>query len=1024
MKPLRLVLQAFGPYADQQDFDFRELGDHTFFLIHGDTGAGKSTILDALCYALYGDSSGGDRTGLQLRSHHAPQFRPTTVLFDFAIGSNHYRVTRSPELERPKRRGTGTITSPQSARLWLRNGCNNDDEPGEILAERWEQVNCRVIELLGFECSQFRQVVVLPQGKFRDFLVAPSGEREAILSVLFKTDEFETIERALKNTANQIKRKYDQQKQRLNDLFEYAAVKDMSALLLHRKQRVVELEYIKEQVDTLRVAADEAQQELHKGQETHRLFTKQTQAEQVVAQLNAQQDEMKAYQAELDRGHRAATILDVEVTLGQRLAEEHKASSEREEARQSYDAALAAQKQARYELIQAEQREPDIAKTRQQVTQLQEIVSRIGELEEARTKLDTVEQQAQVIALQYLDLKDSLDSAEADLQALNLIVTTSRNTVAQREDYLLRFESSSRLNKQRERLDIVITTLDAAQQAEQHAAQNSARTRSKYEQGREQIEQIEHTWYVGQAGLLAQNLIAGSPCPVCGAVEHPLPAPAALNVLTETDLKHQRDVQRKHEKAWQDALTVLAEKQTALADIRAEHTTLVETLGEYRSSALVTLHEAFKKATDDLEVVQAACEALPEQEKKLSATLVNVATLKEQMASLNRAHIVVTNAVETARAIAFERERVVPAHLRTRAAIENTLAATQKLLEQQCAAFEQARKQNGEAEAAVAATQATWTTRVETSRQAQQRTHEQGVAFKERLVNQGFADPETYYAAKRPVDALQLLGLRIAAHEQDYTIAVNSLSEAAKAVEGLILPEITILTAAAEQSRKSHEGALQLQASLREQLAQYVKWCDEAEQLSVGLEQLQHQYLVIGDIARIANGDNAYRMSFQRFVLAALLDEVLINASHRLQTMSRGRYKLQRALEQHDRRLAGGLELEVLDFFTGRARLAKTLSGGESFLASLALALGLADVVQARTGGIHLETMFVDEGFGSLDERTLDQAIQTLSDLQHSGRLIGIISHVTELQCRIAARLEVQSSPSGSTARFVIGSTS
>ena len=163
-------------------------------------------------------------------------------------------------------------------------------------------------------------------------------------------------------------------------------------------------------------------------------------------------------------------------------------------------------------------------------------------------------------------------------------------------------------------------------------------------------------------------------------------------------------------------------------------------------------------------------------------------------------------------------------------------------------------------------------------------------------------------------------------------------------------------------------------------------------------------------------------MSFQRFVLAALLDEVLVNASHRLQVMSRGRYTLQRALGQLDRRSAGGLELEVLDFYTGRARLAKTLSGGESFLASLALALGLADVVQSQTGGIHLETMFVDEGFGSLDDRTLDQAVETLAELQQGGRLVGIISHVTELQRRIAARLEVHTSPSGSTARFVVGS--
>jgi exonuclease SbcC len=409
-------------------------------------------------------------------------------------------------------------------------------------------------------------------------------------------------------------------------------------------------------------------------------------------------------------------------------------------------------------------------------------------------------------------------------------------------------------------------------------------------------------------------------------------------------------------------------------------------------------------------------------ERSREATLSKVTQIKGTLGSLAGTHSAAATDVETARAILTERERSIPEQFRIRTALNAAITAAEETLRQLVTVLEQAKTRVAGAEAEAAAAESTWLARVEAADQAQQRAHEHQLAFVERLGGQGFADRKTYHAAKRSAKALAELEATISAYDRDTAVAADRLSNAAKAAEGLTNPNTNELANTAALSRRAHEDALQREAALGEQLSQYAAWCDEAEKLSTSIEQLQQRYEVMGEVARIANGDNSYRMSFRRFVLAALLDEVLANASHRLQVMSRGRYTLQRTLDQLDRRSAGGLELEVLDLFTGRARLAKTLSGGESFLASLALALGLADVVQARTGGIHLETMFVDEGFGSLDERTLDQAVQTLSELQQGGRLVGIISHVTELQRRIAARLEVNASPSGSTARFVIGS--
>ncbi len=492
MKPVRLVVQAFGPYADVQVFDFRDLGNHTFFLIHGDTGSGKSTILDAICYALYGDSSGGERTGLQLRSHHAPLSRRTIVRFDFAIGTDLYRIFRSPEHERPKQRGVGMAIDPQAARLWIRTGSQDDDQAGEILAERWEQVNNHVITLLGFECSQFRQVVILPQGQFRDFLIASSGDREAILSVLFKTDEFRNIELALKEAANRIKRNYDRQTQRLIDLYQRAAVKDNTALQQERIQRVTELASLTGQVETFRAVADEAQQQLQEGQEAQRKINEWGLAKQTADKLDAQQAEFDTQRIERDQGRLAATLADIEITTNQRLAEVLQADLEFEQARQYYDSTIVIRTQVREALTLAEQRQPEIDQVRQQLMQLHEIAAKIDGMEEAHANLANAEQQVRVLAKQRLDLDDACGEAEAILQTQNQTTAKYREITAQGEARQLRFEHVQRLYQQRERLDVIFTALIVAEQDEQSITELHDNAVATYEAAQQIFEQVEH----------------------------------------------------------------------------------------------------------------------------------------------------------------------------------------------------------------------------------------------------------------------------------------------------------------------------------------------------------------------------------------------------------------------------------------------------------------------------------------------------------------------------------------------------
>jgi DNA repair protein SbcC/Rad50 len=292
--------------------------------------------------------------------------------------------------------------------------------------------------------------------------------------------------------------------------------------------------------------------------------------------------------------------------------------------------------------------------------------------------------------------------------------------------------------------------------------------------------------------------------------------------------------------------------------------------------------------------------------------------------------------------------------------------------------------------------------------------------FSKRLQAAGFTQDGAFQQAKRNAAEIDHLEEEIGRFDGALRAARDRVERARQAADRLVLPDIEALESAARHAKADLEGALRAEMSITVQLRQLDAWLGDLCKTQDELETLEARYAVAGRIAEVASGHNAQGITFQRFVLAALLDDVLVAASERLHTMSRRRFSLQRATTRADRRLAGGLDLQVYDSYTGTTRAVSTLSGGESFLASLSLALGLADVVQAYAGGVHLDTLFVDEGFGSLDPEALDLAFRALVDLQRAGRLVGIISHVPELKERIDVRLEVIPTQRGSVTRFII----
>jgi DNA repair protein SbcC/Rad50 len=387
MRPIRLALHAFGPYADEQVLDFRQLGSRSFFLIHGATGAGKTTVLDAICFALYGETSGmgrDHRDPKHMRSDHADPSRATEVTFDFALGEETYRVIRSPEQERPRRRGQGTTSERPRATLWRRTGLINDAEEGGVLATQWGKVNQAIERLLGFRSEQFRQVVMLPQGQFRQLLLASSPERQEIFEALFLTKIYRRIEEGLKEAAKEIADAIADRRRRRDLILEQAAAASQGELVARLQQMEEQLAESHRHVEAMRRIEQEANQRLTEGYQIAGTIKERDEADTALQELARRRDEFATKRMTLELARKAATLLDVERELSQTIQQTGEIQQKVLSAQESLKQAETAKETAAIRLITEQKRESERQEAQQQLTRLTDLTAKVIELEQAR----------------------------------------------------------------------------------------------------------------------------------------------------------------------------------------------------------------------------------------------------------------------------------------------------------------------------------------------------------------------------------------------------------------------------------------------------------------------------------------------------------------------------------------------------------------------------------------------------------------------------------------------------------------
>ncbi|MDZ5473033.1 SMC family ATPase [Bacillus sp. 31A1R] len=1042
MRPIKLSMQAFGPYAGVEMIDFTSLGNRTMFVISGKTGSGKTTIFDAISYAIYGKASGEDRSGPELRSQFAKDELLTEVSLQFSLRGKNYFITRSPQQDKKKERGDGVRTIGAKAELYVFN------DVGEklLLAANVRDVDEKIKEIMLIDSNQFRQILMIPQGEFRKLLTSDSKDKEVILQRLFHTEIYKKVEEKLRIEATELKVAVEKQ---VED--RHSAIKRIHALYSDELKNYVEANSVNDTLifplllDELtlmseqltKLAEEVAKKQASRDQLQQKLFEAENLAKQLKSreelglrkqQLEADKEVYQLKEQEIVSAQKAALLAQQE-ELCHRLKRELDEGNKDLEARKSHLESLTLLLKSREEAwLKEKDREDERKSAQEAVNQLQHMKEDVQSFAVIQKEVSHLEKELNETKTLKSSSEDRLKRIEEALQSLaeeKSMIEKSQLTFLENERKVEKYSSELdllvKLEKQMERQKVATQTLSV-----RSGIFNQVDSRLK--DAKILLEDLENKWLKGQASILASHLHDGEACPVCGSEQHPhLATSLGADIPTEEDLKaaKKQGAELELEKSRAESALYEARSEVSTVDMAVqeladeikkgrEHFTLDElstvknTVISQRDELLGTQKELQAKMLK-LEKINANLEK-GQKEKELAANFIHELTEKlnnqtiaftEKNTNLNRMLTSLPEHLRSVEAFELEWKKATVRH--------ETLL---KLLEQTQKEFQETAKEH-------ASKQEGYNTVSQFVKEKEQALNVEKAAFVEKMSSQGFENYGSYHGAKRSDSQIQQLEMQIRRYREELRSVTDRFNELTLLLQDAKEPDLEGLNAAFAEANKEitelNEQYNQLFMKKRDN--EDVR--DKITSINEHIKTLEDRYKLVGHLFEIAKGQNTYRVTFERFVLAAFLDDILQNANGRLSKMTSGRYQLLRKTDRSKGNVQSGLELLVFDQYTGQERHVKTLSGGESFKAALSLALGLADVVQQYAGGVSLETMFIDEGFGTLDPESLDQAIEALIDIQSSGRLVGIISHVPELKERIDARLEVYSAQTGSRTEFV-----
>lgn len=926
MKPLKLTMSAFGSYAGKNVIDFTGQ-QQGIFLITGDTGAGKTTIFDAITYALYNQTSGGERNGNMMRSQYAQQETETYVELEFLYRGQTYRVRRNPDYKITKTLKNGKIREqkvPHSVELTLPDGT--------VFPEKKNATDAKIIEILGLTADQFSQIVMIAQGDFLKLLYTKSDERKMIFSKLFRTDIYWKIQENLRRKSMEMDeriqendRAFEQEKSRIIPLPESEEL-PLDELVERLRERLKDA--LKEQ-NLRRANVEELNKKITKYEEINKLFRSLEKIRQNGKELEARQAESKERRQQIENALKADKVL----------------VAEQQNLRQQQEVEQSAQAIAKMtETLANNQEMFETLKTQQQEA-------------EAKQKREAADIQKKMLALeQSFPSYEALQNARSEEQQAKKVWEDLGKT--SEESFHKKKAGIAALKEQQKQQEQVV----------EQTKKNWEQTSLSASESAKHYEHMYEAFLKEQAGILAENLSAGCPCPVCGSTVHPDPAKLSDHAVTELEVEQAKKTRAAAEE----------KRDMAYAAFEAEKTEKQK------------LAQAVEKEEADFVLAQTIAK---QQRKEAEQNYVSLQKIAEQI-----------------------REKLVYPSL---AEAKKQYAAMQKALEAAEQEIERKRQKVSELAEAMNTLKGQKLAEEENQKTAKKLAAKTEKEYAKLLEKSGFVSEETYHLAILPERSRSKLEREEKEYESQCLRQQSEQKLLEKQVSGKTYTDTTELN---EQLKAEKQALKEAEKTYMELHTAYENDRSVLQNCAVYLEKgkkLESEDQVIKSLSKTANGrlSGSAKIDFETYIQRQYFKQIIHEANKRLLTMSNHQFILKLKEEANTgRKTNEGLDLSVYSLVTDSERDVKTLSGGESFLAALAMALGLSDIVEWSAGAIHPDMMFIDEGFGSLDAQSRQQAIEVLAELAGDSRMVGIISHVTELKEQIDRKLVVSRTDKGSRA--------
>ncbi|MFA1820337.1 AAA family ATPase [Virgibacillus oceani] len=1028
MRPLTLTMTAFGPYKDKETIDFNDLDGHSLFVISGNTGAGKTTIFDGICFALYGTASGQDReNNAMLRSDFAEDGTNTSVELIFELKGSIYRVLR--QLGHIKQ-GNKSKTGEDYEFFEI----TTDGEIPCVDRQMVTEIDKKIESLIGLTKDQFKQIVMLPQGEFRKLLTSKTENKEEILRRLFKTEPYKHITEKLRVKQKEANDAFKQAEQN-----RYNIIHDIHASLPAREGslifQVLSWDYYnvkqikdglaqetifyekglamdKENYQKAYKEHDKKQTEYHQAVRLNEQFDDLEKKEHKLKTLNDQVPIFTEKEKQLKAAEQANLILPYEKQVDEWIREEMQKQSQLKQAKNAMKSAEENLESVQKRYVQEENRQNERENVSKELDRLQDFLPIVEEINAWKSKLQDLVVQGKKASGDLDKVEQELEKKTKEAEAYNTEIKSLDASVGQLPDKQEKWE------RIREQQRIFKEYIDLTEQHKK--AEKELHTRKiQAVQAKDTYTKMENSWLANQAVVLATHLHDGEACPVCGSHDHPHKAVHEEASVTKEQLEATKKELDEKDSAYRSAEAELKTIHRQLSKSEkevAEYAVSPEKVeGTYKNilqeeKTLATEVNQLKGTRQKLDSLKKKFEQESEALKQLEK---NREKFRETRDQLRTDYKVMQEGYK-------EKTAPVPESVRELSALQSEINKTEKYKVELEKAWEKAQKDLDQVKQHYTKCGSDLDHIAKQMKETEEKHEKATQQFEAALQEHHFPSKEAYKQAKMNEQDQQKVKKEIDNFKEERTALNRNVEELQKELKEKERVDVSTLDKQLKQLKHAYEAAFEkwkLSERYYKDAGRLKKDITDTEKKVLEKEEALR---TITDLYDVVRGQNHQKISFERYLQIDYLEQIIGAANLRLKRLSNGQFYLMRSDRQESHGRQSGLALDVYDAYTGQTRDVKTLSGGEKFNASLCLALGMSDVIQSFQGSISIDTMFIDEGFGTLDEESLNKAIDTLVELQQSGRMIGVISHVQELKTVFPAVLEVTKTKAGSSnARFI-----